>query len=58
MSTGKKRCTASGKVSFKRHDAVRAANHVSANKPLRAYRCEHCSRWHLTSQPARDKKAA
>ena len=50
-------CT--GKVRHKDEAAAEAAIHRSewaedaTGAPLRAYRCEYCGRWHLTSRAPR-----
>jgi hypothetical protein len=53
----KKVCRRSGKVKFDSHERamIRAANAMAqpGNRCefLRAYVCEFCGKWHLTSQP-------
>jgi hypothetical protein len=50
----KKRCRKSGKVKFDSHEqaAIRAGEILqrSTAKELSTYKCEHCSKWHLTSK--------
>jgi hypothetical protein len=50
------RCPVVFKVSFDTEDRARAilAERMAAGRfERRAYQCEFCSQWHLTSQPAR-----
>lgn len=53
----RRRRMCAGKKRYKDEAAARfALDHVvepSDGGSLRVYRCEYCSRWHLTSQPSR-----
>ena len=60
----KRKCPVTRKRSF--HDEAEAKRGLTAvrqtappgdlNVPVRYYRCEHCHRWHLTSQPVDESR--
>ena len=52
MCTGKKRYRDEQAAMAALHGVV-AWDEAAPDKELRAYRCDYCERWHLTSQPRR-----
>lgn len=55
---GRKKCRATGKLRYQTMEsAKRRLAHlllrVPGHYPCRAYPCEHCGGWHLTSRPRR-----
>jgi len=48
------RCEETGKRGYEaKADAISVAARASKAGPQRAYLCEFCERWHLTTQPKR-----
>lgn len=52
MCTGKKRYRDEAAALAALHGVV-LWDEAAQGKELRAYRCDYCERWHLTSQPRR-----
>lgn len=38
--------------------AASALHNIRRRTPCRAYECQFCAEWHLTSQPGRQRRAA
>lgn len=58
------RCTTTGKLRYRREASANRVlgtiwSHAKPGRRLetRAYRCEHCNGWHLTSKPNREGAA-
>lgn len=55
---GRAKCKSTGKVRYRTQQSAerRLAHlilHTARHAPCRAYPCEHCDGWHLTSKPRR-----